>query len=124
MILQFDPPLDPMIEPYVRILCDEGIETFESCDGGKGHAYPEPTIRFHGGAEEGWRAMSVILRNKLPISALRRIWPVIQGEPTGPWWEVTFLAQCTIFKTIRGDVPSEEEMLRIANLIREANTPE
>jgi hypothetical protein len=40
----FDPPLDPGIEAYVRALVDEGVETSESCEGGPGHAYPEPTI--------------------------------------------------------------------------------
>src|SRR6266540_3788315 len=34
-----------------------GIETFESCEGGPGHAYPEPTIRFQGTPEAGWRAL-------------------------------------------------------------------
>jgi hypothetical protein len=46
--LQFDPPLDPGIAPAVLVLRDAGVETFESCEGGEGHSYPEPTVRFHG----------------------------------------------------------------------------
>jgi hypothetical protein len=29
----------------------------------------------------------------LDVVALRRIWPVIEGEPTGPSWEMTFSRQ-------------------------------
>ena len=32
----------------VDALRSEGIKTFESCDGGDGHAYTEPTVRFAG----------------------------------------------------------------------------
>jgi hypothetical protein len=42
------PELDPGIAPYVDALRAEGVETFESCEGGDGHAYPEPTVRFAG----------------------------------------------------------------------------
>ena len=31
-----------------------GIETFESCPGGPGHAYAEPTVRFYGDRSEGF----------------------------------------------------------------------
>ena len=67
-----------------------GIETFESCEGGKGHSYAEPTVRFHGGPEEGLRALSVAIKAGLPVIDLRKVWPVIENEPTGPWWELTF----------------------------------
>lgn len=86
----FDPPLDPWIEPGVLVLRAAGVETFESCDGGKGHAYAEPTIRFRGDRAEGLRALAVALGNNLPVAELRRVWPVLDGEPTGPWWELTF----------------------------------
>ena len=82
--------LDKGIAPYVKILVEAGIETFESCQGGKGHAYPEPTIRFYGDRSEGFRALAVIIQQQLPINALRRIWTVDEGEPTGPYWEVVF----------------------------------
>ena len=87
---RFDPPLDEGIAPLVSVLRTGGVETFESCEGGPGHAYPEPTIRFHGDRSEGFRAMALAHRSGLPVQALRRVWPVQDGEPTGPWWELTF----------------------------------
>lgn len=86
----FDPPLDPGIRRYVEILSAAGVETFESCEGGGGHCYPRPTVRFHGDIPEGFRALAVALKHGLPVSDLNRTWPVIQGEPTGPYWEIVF----------------------------------
>jgi hypothetical protein len=88
--MNYDPPLDAEIQRYVEILNAAGIETFESCHGGPGHAYPEPTIRFHGERAEGFRALAVALQHDFPVAALRRIWRVIDREPTGPSWEMTF----------------------------------
>jgi hypothetical protein len=83
--------MDRGIEKAVRLLLANGIETFESCEGGKGHAYPEPTIRFHGTPEAGWRAVGICLAHGLPIAALRRVWDILDAnEPSGPHWEVTF----------------------------------
>lgn len=90
-IIQYDPPLDLGIARAVEILNAGGIETFESCEGGKGHAYPEPTIRFFGDASEGLRALDVALKNGLPVHSLRRFWDVIDGEPVGPHWELTLI---------------------------------
>jgi hypothetical protein len=92
----FDPPLDIGIKGAVELLCDNGIETFESCEGGEGHCYLEPTIRFHGERSEGFKALAVALQNALPVSTIRRIWPIIDGEPTGPYWEIVFLAKGSI----------------------------
>jgi len=86
----FDPPLDPGITKIVHALIGAGIETFESCQGGNGHAYPEPTVRFHGSRSEGFKAVAAALTAGLPVTGLRRTWPVIEGEPTGPYWEMTF----------------------------------
>ena len=83
--------LDKGIERAVRTFQANGIETFESCEGGEGHAYPEPTIRCHGGPETGWRALSICLAYGLPVAELRRVWDVLESnEPTGPHWEVVF----------------------------------
>lgn len=91
----FSPPLDPGIAPIVLALRAAGVETFESCDGGEGHAYPEPTVRFHGDSSEGFRALAVALCVGFRVTALRRTWPVLEGEPTGPWWELTFVLRAT-----------------------------
>src|SRR5687767_1979211 len=88
----YDPPLDKGISTAVEVLRRAGIETFESCEGGSGHAYPEPTVRFHGDQAEGLRALAAAMRGGLRVTALRRTWPVLDSEPTGPWWELTFHA--------------------------------
>ena len=83
--------LDAGIRRAVEVLQSNGIETFESCEGGAGHAYTEPTVAFHGHPEAGWRAVSVCLAHGLPVMCLRRVWSILDGiEPTGPKWEVVF----------------------------------
>jgi hypothetical protein len=83
--------LDRGIEKAVRTLQASGVETFESCEGGDGHAFTEPTVRFHGTPEAGWRAVAVCLAHHLPVLALRRVWYILDSnEPTGPDWEIVF----------------------------------
>ena len=88
--IEFEQSLDPGIAQAVMILRKEGIETFESCQGGPGHSYLEPTIRFHGEYPEGFRAYSVALYNGLRVHSLRRIYEHQGEELKGPWWEMTF----------------------------------
>lgn len=90
MAVEFEPELDRGIAPYVHALRRAGVETFESCEGGDDHAYPEPTIRFYGDLAEGFRALAEATRQQLPVAALRRIWLIQDGEPIGPNWELTF----------------------------------
>lgn len=87
---EYSPPLDKGIAPVVEFLAAFGIETFESCEGGEGHAYPEPTVRFHGDRGEGWKAYALVKQRNLPIQAVRRVWPINDDEPTGPYWEFVF----------------------------------
>lgn len=84
--------LDEGIRNAVRVLAEAGVETFESCQGGDGHAYAEPTIRFHGERSAGFRALAVALESGLKVTSLRRTWPVNDGEPTGPCWEIVILS--------------------------------
>lgn len=86
----FDPPLDPGIARAVLVLRGAGVETFESCQGGEGHSYKEPAVRFDGEPAIGFRALAVAMENGLPVAALRRVWRMDYGEPTGPWWELVF----------------------------------
>lgn len=86
----YDPPLDDGIREYVEALVDGGVETFESCEGGDGHAYAEPTVRFHGGHWACRRAFVVARRRRFPVAAMRQTWPVVRGNLTGPHWEIVF----------------------------------
>ena len=83
-------PLDPGIVEAVRVLREAGVETYESCEGGEGHSYPEPTVRFYGGRYAGWQALAAAQIARLPVWALRRFWSVEDGEPVGPHWEIVF----------------------------------
>ncbi|MBX3321371.1 MAG: hypothetical protein KF757_00120 [Phycisphaeraceae bacterium] len=98
---KLDMPLDEGIAQYVRILCAAGIETYESCEGGDGHCYPEPTVRFHGDRSEGMRALAVAQQQDLPVLSVRRAWPIIDGEPTGPTWEMTFWRKANAISPVR-----------------------
>jgi len=89
----FSLPIDRGIAHAVKQLSDAGIETYESCEGGAGHAFTEPTIRFCGGKGEGYRAAGIALQLGLPVVELRRFWSVIDGEITVPHWEMTFRGQ-------------------------------
>ena len=83
--------LDAGIRTAVEILRAQGVETFESCEGGEGHAYPEPTIAFHGEPYAGWKVVSICLSRGLPIKFIRRVWRIQDDiEPVGPRWEVVF----------------------------------
>lgn len=82
--------LDVGITREVEVLRAAGFDTFESCEGGEGHAYIEPAVRFHGNQSDGFRALSVALASGLQVRELRRLWRVEDGDPVGPWWELTF----------------------------------
>jgi hypothetical protein len=85
--------LDRGIADAVRVLRDAGVETFESCQGGEGHAFPEPTVRFCGEVSEGFRALAAAMEASLPVAELRRVWTVQDGEPVGPQWELVFCSE-------------------------------
>jgi hypothetical protein len=82
------PGLDPAIAGAVKVLRDAGVPTYESCQGGGGHAFPEPTVRFKGDYAEGITALGVALVNRLPVYELRRVWRLDDGELNGPWWDL------------------------------------
>ena len=88
--IDFETPLDAGIKRAVLIFRKAGVETFESCEGGEGHAYLEPTIAFHGARSEGFRALAIAMENNLPVATIRRAWPIIDGEPEFPRWEIVF----------------------------------
>lgn len=85
-----DLPLDEGIKRAVLILRSEGIETFESCQGGAGHAFPEPTVKFHGSAWAGYRAFAVAMEYGLPVARLQRVYSVEEGQLGPPAWELVF----------------------------------
>ena len=89
---RLEPDLDAGIRDVVRVLIEAGVETFESCEGGHGHAFAAPTVRFHGYRDEGLRALAVAQQHGLRVATLRRYWEVIDGELTGPHWEMVLVS--------------------------------
>ncbi len=94
------PPIDENslesgIKEYVLFLRANGVETFESCEGGPGHSFPEPTIRFYGDKYEGIKATYLCLANEVPLCQIRRTITVNQDkEVSSPFWEAVFDYQC------------------------------
>ena len=88
-----DGDIDPGIADVVARLQSAGIETFESCEGGPGHAFHEPTVRFHGQPAAGFHALGVAMDHGWPVASLRRTWAYVDGEINGPYWEMTFWEQ-------------------------------
>lgn len=84
--------LDAGIRGAVLLLRSRGIETLESCEGGEGHSYPVPTIRFHGDAWAGYRAFALAMEHGMAVAELRRVYDVVGTQLQGPWWEMTFRA--------------------------------
>jgi hypothetical protein len=82
--------IDEGIKYELRILRDNGIETTESCQGGQGHPFPVPTIRFCGIYSDGLKAVSIAMMYGLKVKDLRRVWHLDGGELVGPEWEMTF----------------------------------
>jgi hypothetical protein len=105
---RFDPryALDPGIRHYVLVLRSQGIDTCQSCQGGPGHCYLEPTIEFRGGKGEGPRAVAAALTHDLPVAELRREWEIRDGEMHGPIWTMTF--------RLRADLWLKREADRVA----------
>jgi hypothetical protein len=89
---RFDPrySLDPGVRHYVLVLRSNGIETWQACQGGPGHAYLEPTVEFSGQQEAGPLAVADAIGHGLPIAELRREWSIRNGGIHGPIWTITF----------------------------------
>jgi hypothetical protein len=84
-------PIGAGICREVQLLREHGVETTESCEGGPGHPFPEPTVRFRGSKAEGFRALGIALQHGLRVAELRRYWSIEDNEPVGPEWEMTFV---------------------------------
>lgn len=85
-----DMDLDAGIRRAVLILRSNGVETFESCEGGDGHAMPDPTVRFWGGTWAGYKAFAIAMEHGLPVLHLRYCFTAVNGHLETPCWELTF----------------------------------
>lgn len=84
-----DMELDPGIRQAVLLLRSQGIATFESCEGGHGHACPEPMIRFHGNSYEGFKAFAIAKNHGLNVLSIAYEYSESNGWLEGPYWKMT-----------------------------------
>ena len=83
--------LDPGIARAVEILREHGIRTFTSCEGGPGHSFSKPTVRFFGPPGEGRRVYAIAVAQELPVKNMRYEKPKLAfGLMISGWWEMTF----------------------------------
>jgi len=75
--------VDPLVLGIVTILNEHGFKTFESCQGGDGHCFPEPTVRFEGDEFDIIRACELCRCYGVVVNEGRRVFrqtPVYKDE--------------------------------------------
>lgn len=84
--------LDRGIRFAVRVLHAAGIETCQSCQGGKGHPYPEPTVELVAGGDDakGFAALAALRSYGLPVASIALVWRVENSTPFEKNWSITF----------------------------------
>jgi hypothetical protein len=65
--------IDVLILPIVELLNKNGFKTFESCQGGEGHCFKEPTVRFLGDEFDLLRAFDLCQFHLFPVYQGRRV---------------------------------------------------
>lgn len=90
--------IDEGIVGAVRILIDNGVDTFESCAGwgngkyhGEEHCFPEPTVRFHGDIFECIRVLDICEKHHLAVLDARLCVRKIDGVLDKLFCEVVFI---------------------------------
>lgn len=84
--------LDPGIRFAVRVLHAVGIETCQSCEGGKGHCYEGPTVDLHAGSYRdttGFSAVDALAVYGLEPVSLALFWHLDPlGYPFERLWRI------------------------------------
>lgn len=84
--------LDEGIRFPVRVLhAAGGIETCQSCQGGEGHAYHDPTIDVVAASDDakGFRALDALVDYNIEVASVALVWPVSNGMPAEKLWRIT-----------------------------------
>ncbi len=96
---QIEQYLDEGIKEAVKILMENGIYTFESCEGkgegkyhGEEHCFPEPTIRFKvDNPYDCLIALDICQKNNLCVLGSRFCFRRVDGVLDKPFGEITFI---------------------------------
>lgn len=86
---------DEEIKPVVELLNRHGFITFESCQGGKGHWFDKPTIRFEGSEFDLIRAYQLCEIHGLNVLDGKRVYTKTnvyneKGASIGENWDTPF----------------------------------
>jgi len=84
--------IDAGVRFAVRLLHAHGMDTCQSCQGGKGHAYLEPTVDMVAGGDDadGFQALAALTSYGLPVSTVSLTWNIRHGLPYEKLWRITF----------------------------------
>jgi hypothetical protein len=82
--------MDPGFRETIRILWDNGVETDESCEAREGIATPNLPYAFMAITQRVLGRWPLQCKHGLRVDELRRHWHMIDGEPVGPHWQLTF----------------------------------
>lgn len=86
-----EPLLDPGIRAAVLAMRAAGIDTFASCDGGEGHAWPEPGVRWRGPEWQRYVAARATSEAGYKVKEVRQVWYADEGTlRQEPLWEIIF----------------------------------
>jgi len=88
---EFYAGIDAGIRFAVRVLHADGIETCQSCEGGQGHAYEEPSIDLRADGPHrasGFRALSALADYGLHVRRVELVWDVVDDLPTERIWRI------------------------------------
>jgi hypothetical protein len=77
----------------VKVLHAAGIATCQSCQGGEGHCYPEPSVDLVAGPSDsdGFAALAALRDYGLPVSRVMLVWDIQNGLPYSKLWRITFV---------------------------------
>ena len=90
---EFYEDLDSGIRFAVRVLhAAGGMETCQSCQGGKGHSYDRPTVDMvcTGDDAKGFRALAALCEYGLPVYDVSIVWNIKNWLPYEKLWRITF----------------------------------
>jgi hypothetical protein len=78
-------PLDILIDdgilPAVELLNRYGFKTFESCQGGEGHCFQNPTVRFYGNEFDLIKAYELCSLQKMNVFEAKRVFRKVNFYP-------------------------------------------
>ena len=112
---EFYQSLDVGIRFAVRVLhAAGGIETCQSCQGGKGHCYDRPTIDMIATGEDalGFRALAALAEYHLRVVDVAILWNVRNFLPYKKLWRITFI---TTMETRADEMPMFVHSYRVAH---------